>query len=55
MCNDTVNWIIIYEDADVDNQYFSDEDTARKVYAEISTSWNAHLFKRVASNFEDFP
>lgn len=49
---ESVDWMIVYEDAYMENEYFHDEETARRAYDQRGTSWNCHLFKRVESNHD---
>ena len=48
-----INWIIVFEDNDVDHEVFDDEQSAIARFKELGVSWNCHLFRRVESNFQD--
>jgi len=43
-------WAIIYEDADRKPELFSDEEAARRAFAERLVAWSCHLFRRVSPN-----
>ncbi len=43
-------WMIVYEDADAKPRIFTNEEAARKTYAQNSVNWNCHLFRGVESN-----
>jgi len=43
-------WIIIFEDADVGNQIYFDEQEAIAAYERLECNWNCHLFQSVQRN-----
>lgn len=47
---DQVNWIVVFEDQDYDDVYFTDEKTARRYFDIKRGSWSCHLFQRIASS-----
>lgn len=41
-------WAIVYEDADVDVELFTNEKIARKVFEDRKINWTCHLFKKIS-------
>lgn len=40
-------WLIVFEDASIGPEVYTEGETARARFKELTASWNCHLFRRV--------
>lgn len=43
-------WLVFFEDAEVPDELFNDEETAKEAYKHYLNNWHCHLFKMVSNN-----
>ena len=46
---ETPDWMIVFEDADMKPEVFTDHFAAQKRFEMLANNWNCHLFQRVES------